>query len=194
VLANVVPGRVVRLELSRERKKAHRDRDGQIALDVLRHLLGAREALNAPTRFPLTEETFCAVARKLGTPVGQKRARRLRRRLVDENVVGERGQYRQKYENSETRDGFFVELYRLIVGCVSQLAPKSQLAVGTRRSVKGKSSPKRRRRWWQHELFGDISGRPPPGIGRDVARKMKSLDEMPAEAARVAALTAGRLT
>jgi hypothetical protein len=187
VLANVVPGRVVSLELSREQKRAFRDRDGQIALHVLQHLLGAREAVNAPERFPLTEEMFCAVARKLGCPVGQKRARRLSGRLVENGVIGGSGQYRQKYRNTEARDGFFVSLFRLIVG-VRQRPPKSQRAVGNRRSVKRQSSSKPRRRCWEHALFGMPDGLPPPGIRQAVAKKMRSLDERPAAAARVVAL------
>jgi len=73
VPAKVRPGRVVSLGLGRGQRRALGDPDGRFALDVLRHLLGAREAMNAPERFPPTEETFCAVARKLGCPVGQKR-------------------------------------------------------------------------------------------------------------------------
>ena len=80
VLANIVRGRVVRLELSREQKRALRDPGGQIALDVLRHLLGAREAMGAVSRFPVTENAFLAVAHKLGYGVPQKRARALPRR------------------------------------------------------------------------------------------------------------------
>lgn len=47
VLARVVRGRVAYLVLSPEQKRALRDRDGQRALDVLRHLLGARGAIGA---------------------------------------------------------------------------------------------------------------------------------------------------
>jgi hypothetical protein len=52
VLAAFRPGRVVGLDLTREQKRELRDADGQIALDVLRHLLGARAAVGAPERFP----------------------------------------------------------------------------------------------------------------------------------------------
>jgi hypothetical protein len=189
VLAEVRPGRVVYLDLTREQRRALSDPDGQTALDVLRHLLGAREAMNAPERFPLTEETFCAVARKLGRPVGQKRARRLAARLVESSVVGNSGHYRQPYRYSEPRDGFHVRLYKLIAG-VRQLPLKTQLPVGKRQRVKRRSRPRERRRWWQHPLFGMPDGRPPPGIRKDVAKKMRSLDEMPAAAARVLAATA----
>lgn len=74
MLAAVVPGRVGPLVLSGEQKQALRDKDGKIALDVLRHTLGARAAIGAPERFSLTERAFQAVARKLGYNVAQKRA------------------------------------------------------------------------------------------------------------------------
>ena len=64
VLANVCRGRVAYLVLTRKQKRALHDPDGRIALDVLRHLLGARPMV--PERFPLTEQAFQAVARRLG--------------------------------------------------------------------------------------------------------------------------------
>jgi hypothetical protein len=51
VLANVCRGRVVYICLTREQKREPRDSEGRIALDVLRHLLGAR---------PMTPERFCS--------------------------------------------------------------------------------------------------------------------------------------
>jgi hypothetical protein len=33
-------------------------------------------------------------------------------------------------------------------------------------------------RWWQHPLFGDLLGLPPPEIPRSWARRMTSLDEV----------------
>jgi hypothetical protein len=74
VLANVCRGRVVYICLTREQKRELRDSEGRIALDVLRHLLGARPM--TPERFPLTEQAFQAVARRLGYVVGQKRCKR----------------------------------------------------------------------------------------------------------------------
>jgi len=44
VLAAVAPGRVARLALTAEQHRALRDPDGRLALDVVRHLLGARAA------------------------------------------------------------------------------------------------------------------------------------------------------
>jgi hypothetical protein len=100
VLAAFRPGRVAPLHLTHEQKRALRDVDGKIALDVLQHLLGAREALGAPERFPLTERTMQALTRKLGHSVGRKRCRGLRRRLEAAGVIPASGHYRQPYLNS----------------------------------------------------------------------------------------------
>jgi hypothetical protein len=89
VLASVCRGRVAYLVLTREQKGALRDPEGRIALDVLRHLLGARPMV--PERFPLTEQAFQAVAGRLGYVVGQKRCRRMVRRLLALRVIGECG-------------------------------------------------------------------------------------------------------
>jgi hypothetical protein len=80
VLANVCRGRVAYICLTREQKRALRDSDGRIALEVLRHLLGARPM--TPERFPVTEQAFQAVARRLGYILGQKRCRRMTPALV----------------------------------------------------------------------------------------------------------------
>jgi hypothetical protein len=97
--------------LTREQKRALRDPDGRIALDVLRHFLGARPMV--PERFPLTEQAFQAVARRLGYVVGQKRCRRMIARLLAAGVIGGAGQYRQRYRNSAGCSGFCVRLYKL---------------------------------------------------------------------------------
>ena len=167
-LESVLPrsfcGRVVRLELTREQKRALRDRDGQIALDVLRHLLGAREAMGAVGRFPLSEHAFQAIARKLGYDVGQKRARALACRLVEAGITEEAGHYRQEHHNSAGRDGFHVRLLRLAVAVARTVAAfgKTYLPVGSRPSVKRQSA----RRWWAHPLFGDYWDAHRPGFIR----------------------------
>lgn len=172
VLGNVCPGRVVYLVLNREQKQALRDPDGRVALDVLRHLLGARPMV--PERFPLTEQAFQAVARCLGYVVGQKRCRRMVKRLLDAGVIGECGQYRQPYRNSAARSGFRVRLYKLGRRLRASRLAKRKRPVGKQPAVKGDF----RSRWWQHPLFGDLLGLPPPEIPPRRARKMKSLDEL----------------
>lgn len=151
MLAAFRPGRVVSFELTREQKQALRDVDGKIALDVLRHLLGARQALKAPERFPLTEQTIQAFRRKLGHKVGQKRCRELRRRLEAAGVIPTSGRYRQPYRNSAARSGFCVRLFKL----PSRLPFLRQVKhpVGKRRPVKRRDGL----RWWQHPaLWGRL--------------------------------------
>ena len=175
VLAEVRRGRVVYLCLTPEQKRRLRDPDGQLALNVLRHLLGARADRHDPERFPLTEGAVQAVARKLGLAVGQKRARALIRRLHAAGVITISGQYRQPYLNAATRSGFKVALYRLgrrakAIG--HSRRRQAKCPVGSTRSVK----PRFALRWWQHPLFGDVCGLPPPEIPKARVRAMRSLD------------------
>jgi hypothetical protein len=86
VLASVCRGRVAYVEVPKEQRRNFADTDGKIALDVLRHFLGARPA--NPERFPLTEQAFQAVARRIGYIVGQKRCRAMIRRLRGHAIVG----------------------------------------------------------------------------------------------------------
>ena len=171
MLAAFRPGRVVRLDLTREQKRELRDAEGQIALDVLRHLLGARAVVGAPERFPFTERAVQAFTRKLGHAVGQKRCRAFRRRLVEAGVIPASGHYRQPYLDPDIRSGYCVRLFRILWRASSPNTGKHP--VGKRPAVKRE----RGRRWWQHSLFGDYSGLPPPGIPRSRARQMVSLDE-----------------
>src|SRR5215218_7330337 len=177
VLAKVRRGRVVYLCLTTEQKRRLSDRDGQLVLDVLRHLLGARADRRDPERFPLTEGAFQAVARKLGLAVGQKRSRLMLRRLLAAGVIVNAGQYRQPYRNAASRSGFKVALYRLgrrAKGLRRSRRRQAKRPVGTAAAVK----PRNRPRWWQHPLFGDVCGLPPPEIPRWRARAMRSLDEV----------------
>jgi hypothetical protein len=127
-----------------------------------------------PERFPLTEQAFQAVARKLGYVVGQKRCRAMVRRLRDARVVAGAGQYRQPYRNSAGRSGFRVRLYKLGRRLRAPRLSKRKRPVGNHAPVKSDFRP----RWWQHPLFGDILGLPPPGIPPPRARRMRSLDEV----------------
>jgi hypothetical protein len=170
VLAEVRRGRVAYLCLTPEQKRQFRDPDGKLALDVLRHLLGARA--DERERFPLTEGAFQAVARKLGRQIGQKRSRRLIRRLRATGVIAGAGHYRQPYRNTAVRSGFKVMLHRL-GRYASRPASKAKRPVGKPRSVKSRI----RARWWQHTLFGDFCGLPPPEIPRSKLGRMRSLDE-----------------
>ena len=127
-----------------------------------------------PERFPLTEGAFQAVARRLSYLVAQKRSRLMVARLVASGVVGRAGQYRQPYRNTGARSGFRVALYKLGRRLRVPRLSKRKRPVGNREPVK----PKFRARWWQHPLFGDLLGLPPPEIPRDRVKQMKSLDEV----------------
>jgi hypothetical protein len=171
VLASVRRGRVAYICLTPEQKRALQDPEGRIALDVLRHLLGARPL--TPERFPLAEQAVQAVARKLGYAVGQKHCRRMVKRLLAAGVVGPCGQYRQPYRNSAARSGFRVTLYKLGRRLRAPSLAKRKRPVGKHAPVKAYFHL----RWWQHPLFGDILGLPPPEIPRSWARRMTSLDK-----------------
>jgi hypothetical protein len=175
VLANVRRGQVAYLVLTAEQKRALKDPEGRVALDVLRHVLGARPA--NPERFPLTEQAFQAVARNLGYLVGQKRCRTMVRRLRETGVIARAGQYRQPYLNTASRSGFRVSLFllgRRVRLRAARPPSERQRPVGTHAAVKPKSGV----RWWQHPLFGDLLGLPPPHLPNRTARKMHSLDEV----------------
>jgi hypothetical protein len=186
VLANVVPGRDQRLRLSERQRRELNDRDGRIALQVLRALVRARRGGNrapkstnratptqsrflSPELFPLTEDAFQAIARRLGHQVGDKRARAIIKRCTALGVLESAGSYRQRYRRSGTRSGFRVPLFRL----KTTAAAKRKASVGKRRTVK-RSRPVR---WWAHPLFGEPNGRPPPHLALEAARRMRSIDE-----------------
>ena len=177
VLAEVRRGRVSYLCSTPDQKRQLRDSEGQLALEMLRHLLGARADRRDPERFPLTEGALQAVARRLGHKVGQERSRILLRRLLDAGVIVSSGQYRQPYRTAAARSGFKVALYRL--GRRAQTLRRSRRRqakrpVGSAAAVKLRFAP----RWWQHPLFGDVCGLPPPEIPKWRARAMRSLDEV----------------
>ncbi len=174
VLAAVCPGRVQRIHTTLDQRRQLNDPDGRLGLHVIRHHLGARHASVDPATprhsFPLTEHAFQAVARKLGTEVGVKRTRAILRRLIAARVLEPAGSYRQP--NGRGRlGGFRVTLYRVAVAAARR---SSKRPVGRAPRVKRPTRP----RWWQHPLFGDAEGRPPPGIAPARLRQMFSADEL----------------
>jgi len=173
VLAAVVRSRVAYLCPTPAQKRALHDPEGQLALQVLRHLLGARDAIGAPERSPFTEQACQAVARKLGVRVGQKRCRRLIRRLCEAGVLTSSGCYRQPYRVGATRSGFRVALFRLGRRTLPAASGNRKRPVGNVVRVKRRKSV----RWWAHPLFGDLCGLPPPGIPTRRLYAMRSLDE-----------------
>jgi hypothetical protein len=143
VLAAVVPGRVTRLDLTAKQKRAFRDRDGRIGLDVLRHLDGSRVSLGCQSgRFSLEEDAFQAVARRLGHNISDKRCRAVIRRLIEADVLHPAGSYRQKYTNTGTRDRYRVKVYKLTAifqGVRSAALSSSNHLVGRTDPVKTKN-------------------------------------------------------
>src|SRR4051812_29578232 len=102
VIEAIAPGRIIRLRLTAEQRCALGDRDGRIALAVLRALIAARrrgaEPSTAPPEFPLVAHVIQAVGRRLGHGhVGIKRCHEIRRRLVAAQVIEDAGSYRQAY-------------------------------------------------------------------------------------------------
>jgi hypothetical protein len=170
VLANVVPGRGQRLRLNEKQRRGLGDRDGRIARQVLRALVRARAAADMPETFPLAEDAFQAVARRLGLSIGDKRTRAIIKRCTALGVLESSGSYRQRCRNSPGRSGFRVPLLRL--GTTAAAIRKA--SVGKRRPVKRS----RRVRWWAHPLFGEPNGRPPPHLGLWRASRMRSIDEL----------------
>jgi hypothetical protein len=189
VLAEVLPGRIVRLSLTDCQKRSLRDPDGRLALDVVRHLLGARRVSVAPSKpkngFPLTGETFRSVAAKLGRRLTLKRCYLLINRLKKAGVIVSVGSYRQKYDTREV-SGFRVILYWAATAAGAS-RPKSKASVGRRKRVKRKLEP----RWWEHSLFGCPDSRPPPPLDWCSAIELTSLDERLSES-RAAAWWAAR--
>jgi hypothetical protein len=142
VLANVVPGRDQRLRLSEKQRRELDDRDGRIARQVLRALVRARAAADMSETFPLAEDAFQAVARRLGLSIGDKRTRAIIKRCIALGALESAGSYRQRSQSSAARSGFRVPLYRL----GTTAAAKRKASVGKRRPVRRP----RRVRWWAH--------------------------------------------
>jgi hypothetical protein len=179
VLAAVVPGRVVRLSLNREQKRALRDRDGQIGLTIVRHAYMARAMLGAPSDSPLQPPFMQGVARKLGHHVGIKRCYAIRRRLIETLVLDPHGSYRQHYRNSAGAGSYRVSLYRLAVRITGRVRRHMSGTPCPIASCRQRRPVKRRRRavrWWQ-TVFAGPDRAPPPGISKRRARGMRSLDE-----------------
>jgi hypothetical protein len=141
VLASVLLGRVARHCLTPAQAKSLRDREGRIALDVLRHLIGRPLVAE---RFLLTEQAFQAVANKLGYVVGQKRCQLMVKRLSASGVVVRCGHYRQPYRNSASRSGYRVALFKPGRRLRAPRPATRKRPVGKRELVKAAVRP----RWW----------------------------------------------
>jgi hypothetical protein len=159
-----------------------RDDEGQLALHVLRHQLGARvflqgraTAIDEP--FPLTARAIQRVGRRLGNQIPDKQARRLRGRLITSGALVQVASYRQAF-SPQYPTGWRVQLYRLArIASTKQVTTgqrPSKASVGTRPAVK---RPERLPRWWEGP-FGEPDGKPPPWLSRKQRRRWRSQDEM----------------
>jgi hypothetical protein len=170
VLASVRVGRVVRLRLTAGQRQALSDRDGLLAVHVLRHALGARAALTNEVVFPLTDGFIAAVAARLGERIGIKRSRKLRHRLEEAGVIEAAGSYRPDYSSRPCAGTHRVALWLLAA------AVRGLRRVRTYRASVGTKPPVKTVRWWEHPLFGTFDGLPPPEMrGRTGSARRKRL-------------------
>lgn len=167
VLAMVVPGRVVRPELLPEQQRALHCDNNALALEILQHLLGAREAagVGADEQFPMTATAMQAVALRLGRKAGIKRLYKARSSLERAGVIAIDGSYRREGLPRQTK----VTLWRLTSKVAVRPVPGTfQASNGRRRCVnRATTTP-----WWLQPLFGMVDGRPPPASSRRQARRL----------------------
>lgn len=162
VLAHVHPGSVIDVRVPSGFTDAHPD--NPIGLSVVRHLRAARRRVGASDDLPLTDATIQAVAAKLGHAVGIKRCSAIRRRLSQAGVIVAVGSYARHGVVGDHR----VSLWR------AQQSPGS-LPASVRKRPPVKS--RRRRLAWFETVLGSLDARPPPGMTKDKARRMRSLDD-----------------
>jgi hypothetical protein len=186
VLAHVRPGLRASLRLSpRQRSRIRLQPDGEVALRILRHIVPARAEAGADhLTFPLIERFVQRAAARLGLRLGQRRCRAIIRLLAAEGLIEAASSYRQPYRSQPGGSGYCVVVWRLrpfLVSAIRGLLRRpaaalrsSKASVGTR----NRASAPRRPKWWQHPLFGDPSGLPPPGISPRRAARMHSEDEL----------------
>ena len=111
MLAAILPGRVERLALTQQQKRLLRDPEGQLALHILRHVLGARSFLGLANRFPLVGEFFQKAARKCGEEIGVHRCYHLIRRLRETQVIHGGGSYCRPFDRHTVNGGYRPRLY-----------------------------------------------------------------------------------
>lgn len=182
VLREVRRGRVVRLDLDHLPPEDRRTRDFTGAVRLLAHLLGARvvaaggasEGESALARFPVTTEALYRTSIRLGKKVPRDTCRRYRRLLIDRGVIVYRGQYKQRFNRYSPNAPYIVRLYatKMLVHC----RPGKLNFPSAGRTKSSAARSRKRARWWEHTLFGDYEGLPPPGWTRRDRRHMNRLD------------------
>ena len=180
------PGRHVRLNLTElQRRALAADRDGNLALYLLRTQLRARDAATRPKlppfSFPFTKNAIVAIGQALGLQIGEKRAYRMIRLLVATGVLVRNHSYRRR---SRYTGDDRVPLFRLGVRITGLRSALSRKPTGGRSgAVKPPDATRRRqetRTCWEHGLFGMPDGKPPPGLTKRQLRRMRSADGFPA--------------
>jgi hypothetical protein len=167
VLRHVEAGSAVVLNLTPEQRHALSDHEGQRALSLLCHLLLARHAADQPDELPLTEQFILRLACRLRIPLGRNAARRVIARLKATGVIVPLGSYRQAY-------GINPGAYKVTLWIVTPIAwvgtrprsfagPRKRPRSATRTASVATPGQHKLDPWWQHPLFGNPDGRPPPG-------------------------------
>src|SRR4051812_33929888 len=160
VLAQARPGRQGRLLLTDEQRQAFSGERERRFLRILRALLRARAdaAPHAHGYFPVTPTALQRVGRKVGEKtLGIKILGSLIHRAVEAGLLVRSGAYTAR---SRTLGDRRVPLYTLGTKATDTRCPASQPTVGKHLGVHHIQPL----RWWQHGLFGDADGLPPPGV------------------------------
>jgi hypothetical protein len=131
----------------------------RLGLAVVDYTLKTRRH-RARERFPLTAGWIWRVSRRLGHPVGIKRAYRIQHALIDAGIIEPAGAYKQRRFGVYT--GFKVTLYRP-VRCALRAAPSSI----------GRTSRQQARTGVWHPLFGD------PELAKLFPRRLRRWREPP---------------
>jgi hypothetical protein len=183
VLAHVRPGCVVRLDLSRIDEAQARTIDFRSAVHLLRHLLGARHAADGvyPVDWlPVTAPALQKTSMKLGLKVARDTCRHYWRLLISSGVLVRSGQYSQRLNVYSPDAPHVVKLYRVkIRGAVRPAKLNFPPAV---LDPSNRNRAVRKPCWWEHKLFGNPYGLPPPGISKRERNSRKRLDGISEEA------------
>jgi hypothetical protein len=174
VLVHVRKGNTARVACPQEHRRAFLDRDGRLALEGLRHALGARPA-ETRALFPFTAGFLQAVLRRLGHNVGLKRCYEMVHRLADAEAISPEASYREAYRDRPGGGTHLVVLWTAPTLQARVVAPgKNPLSVGTDRAVKRESAPWA---WCRYGLFADYEGLPPPHLPPPQAKRLRRWQE-----------------
>lgn len=174
VLASVVPGRVVRLAIEGEQKRALRDHEGKLALDVPPLARSSNGKRGGACACPLSPDRtdLPGGCRSPGISSGNQESSSPAAQTRGSGGYPSRGLLQTALPNRPGGSGFRVLLYRLVSKRRRPALSRKRLSAGLRAS-----SPRARVRWWKHPLFGDYEGRPPPQWTKSRRQQTASQDE-----------------